>query len=149
MSQTLVTAIFVFLAVSLGTISFVLVGEWFRERSRAGKVVRQLEEFALESFGPQGPDALLREQARRGGALEPLLAQFPQLHDVQKLMRQGGTKWSLSTFALLTVGSGIGFGLATFLASRLWAAGILAAAFGAALPYLTVKRRAEKRLRMF
>jgi tight adherence protein B len=149
MSQTLVTAIFVFLAVSLGTISFVLIGEWIRERGRAGKVVRQLEEFARESFGPQGPDALLREQARRAGGLEPILAQFPQLHDVQKLMRQGGTTWSLTTFFLLTIGLGAGFGLATFLASRLWAAGILAAVFGATLPYLTVKRRSEKRLRLF
>ena len=149
MNQTTVTALFVFLAVSLGTVSLVLIVETFRERRRAGKVVRQLEDFARESFGPHGQNALLREQARQGGALEPVLARLPQLHDIQKLMHQGGTSWSLSTFFVLTLGLGAGLGFSAFLLTRMLLAGILAAGLGASLPYLTVKRRSSRRLRRF
>lgn len=149
MNQTTITAFLVFLAVALGTVSFVLVVETIRERRRSGNVVRQLEDFARESFGPQGQNALLREQARHAGALEPVLARIPQLHDVQKLMRQGGTTWSLSTFFLLTWGLGAGFGLSAYLLSRMFLAGVFAAIVGASLPYLTIKRRAALRLRKF
>ena len=149
MNQTTLTAFFVFLAVALGTVSFVLIVETIRERRRTGNVMRQLEEFARTSFGPQGQNALIREQARHGGALEPVLARLPQLHDIQKLMHQGGTTWSLTTFFLLTVGLGAGFGFSAFLLSRILFAGILAAVFGASLPYLTVKRRSALRLRRF
>jgi len=148
MNPVTLTALLVFLAVALGTISVVLLIEWVRERRRAGRVVRQLEDFARESFGPQGPDALLREQVRRG-PLEPVLARLPRLHDVQRMMRQGGTTWSLSTFFLLTLGFGVGLGLATLLLTQLWLAGLAAVVFGASLPYLTVKRRSVRRLRLF
>ena len=127
----------------------MLIVETFRERRRAGKVVRQLEDFARESFGPHGQNALLREQARQGGALEPVLARLPQLHDIQKLMHQGGTSWSLSTFFVLTLGLGAGLGFSAFLLTRMLLAGILAAGLGASLPYLTVKRRSSRRLRRF
>jgi tight adherence protein B len=149
MNQTTITALFVFLAVALGTLSFVLIVEAIRERTRAGKVVRQLESFANENFGPEGQAAILRDQARHGGALEPVLARLPQLHDIQRLMHQGGTKWSLTTFFLLTLGLGAGFGVGTLLATRMLLAAGVAAVFGALLPYLTVKRRAARRLNRF
>jgi len=149
MNPVTLTALLVFLAVALGTISVVLVIEWVRERRRAGKVVRQLEDFARESFGPQGPDALIREQVRRGGALEPMLARLPRLHDVQRMMQQGGTKWSLSTFFLLTLGLGVAAGIAGLLMTQYWLFALVAAVIGAFLPYLTVKRRAVKRIRLF
>jgi len=149
MNPVTLTALLVFLAVALGTISVVLTIEWVRERRRAGKVVRQLEDFARESFGPQGPDALIREQVRRGGALEPMLARLPRLHDVQRMMQQGGTKWSLSTFFLLTLGLGVAAGIAGLLMTQYWLFALVAAVIGAFLPYLTVKRRAVKRIRLF
>jgi tight adherence protein B len=149
MNPVTLTALLVFLAVALGTVSVVLLIEWVRERRRAGKVVRQLEDFARESFGPQGPDALLREQVRRGGALEPMLARLPRLHDIQRMMQRGGTTWSLSTFFLLTLGLGAAAGIAGLLMTQYWLFALVAAAIGAFLPYLTVKRRAVKRIRRF
>ena len=148
MDPTLVTALLVFTAVALGTVSVVFVGEFIRDRMRARNVVKQLQRFAEDTLDDDGRE-LFRATQQRQGALDPVLGRLPSMQDVAILLDRGRTPWSLSTFFLLTVGLGVGFGLMVLLLSRFLPLAILAAALGALLPYMYARRRASKRLRMF
>jgi tight adherence protein B len=147
MDPTLVTAIAVFMAVSLGTVSLVLVGEWVRERTRARRVVQELRAFARDSLDVD-PEIVKRERGEPS-SLELFFARVPQLRDVGHLLERGKTEWSITTFFLLTVGLGIGVGLAAFSLFRFFPAAILASVIAAALPFMYVKRRATLRMRRF
>jgi tight adherence protein B len=145
---TLVTALFVFLAIALGTISVVFVIEGVRDRVRARGLVRQLESWARESLDRGTTDALLAERTR-GGALDPLLARIPTFRDIANLLEQGQTRWSSQTFFLLSLGLAVALGAAVGAFFRDSALAGLAAAGGALMPYWYVKRRASLRLRAF
>jgi tight adherence protein B len=145
---TLLTAILVFAAVSLGTVSLAFVGEFVRDRFRARSVVKQLQRFAEETLDDDGRELFRRAQQKQG-AFDPMLQRVPSMQDVAILLDRGKTPWSLSTFFLLTLGLGVGFGLFTLLLSRYLPLAILATALGAALPYLYARRRASARLAKF
>jgi tight adherence protein B len=147
MDPTLVTATAVFLAVSLGTVSLVLVAEWVRERTRARRVVQELRAFARDSLDVD-PE-IIKQERGEPSSVELLFARVPQLRDVGHLLERGKTKWSLTTFFLLTVGLGVGVGLASFSLFRFLPAAILASVIAAALPFAYVKRRATLRMRRF
>lgn len=148
MDQTLLTSLLVFAAVALGTVSVVFVGEFIRDRMRARNVVKQLQRFAEDTLDDDGRELFRRAQEKHG-ALDPVLHRIPSMQDIAILLDRGRTPWSLSTFFLLTLGLGVGFGLMVFLLSRFLPLAILAAALGALLPYIYARRRASKRLRMF
>ena len=150
MDPTLVTALLVFLAFTLGTISLVLVLEWLRERFRAKNVVRKLESWAKESLDRTGSDAIL---ADTGGVqnrwLGPVIARIPQLRDLEALLGQGATKWSVTTFVLMSLGLGVALGLATWLFSQILIAGVIAAVLAGMVPYTVARRRARRRMQAF
>jgi len=138
----------VFIAVALGTVSLALLGEWVRQRRRARNVYGQLQTFVEERFAA-GQDDLVRRYRETGGSLDATLARLPHFKDVGLLLEQGGTTWSLQTYFLLSCGLALGAGFAVLLASRLWPAGLIAAGFGALIPFFIVRRRARRRLRAF
>ncbi len=148
MDPTFVTALVVFAAVALGTVSVVFLGEFIRDRMRARNVVKQLQRFAEDTLDDDGRELFRRAQLKPG-ALDPVLHRVPSMQDVAILLDRGRTPWSLSTFFLLTLGLGVGFGLMVFLLSRYLPLAILATALGALLPYIHARRRASRRLRMF
>jgi tight adherence protein B len=138
----------VFLAVALGTVAIALLVEFFRERLRGRRMFGQLRRLAQE--GPdEASEALLRRPGYQQKLLDPVLAHLPHAADVSLLMQQGGLTWGLQTFAILTLGLAASLGLATLLVSRLWLATLVATLFGAVIPYLMIKRRAAKRMRLF
>jgi tight adherence protein B len=145
---TLLTAILVFAAVALGTVSFVFVGEFIRDRMRARNVVKQLTRFAEETLDDDGREIFRRAQAKQG-ALDPALSRLPSSQDLAILLDRGRTPWSLSTFYLLTFGLAIGFGLVTLLLGRYLPLAIVLAVVGAFLPYIYCRRRATNRMRKF
>lgn len=148
MDPTTLTAVLVFAAVALGTVSIVFLGEFVRDRVRARNVVKQLQRFAEDTLDDDGREIWRATQERRG-ALDPLLHRVPSMRDIAVLLDRGRTPWSLTTFFLLTVGLAVGLGLAAFLLTRFLPGGILAAVVGALLPYLIARRRATLRMRAF
>ncbi len=138
----------VFLAVALGTVAIALLLEFSRERLRGRKMVGQLRRLAQE--GPdEASDALIRRPGFQQKLFDPILAHLPHAADIALLMQQGGLQWTLQTYAVVTLGLALSFGLAAALIFRLWLAGLAAALFAASIPYVVIKRKAAKRMGQF
>jgi tight adherence protein B len=146
MNATLLTAIIIFAAVTLGTLSLALGVEWLRERRQAKTVLGQLRTFSREVDAAGGT---LLQQRLEADWVKRLQRVLPSTRDLALLMDRGQTDWGLGPFLLLTFGLGLGFGLLVGIGAGSLALGIAAAAFGAWLPFLVVKRRAAKRMDKF
>lgn len=142
------TALVVFAAVALGTVSIVLVVEFIRGRLRARSVMRQLEVLG-ETGGDPLASGLLKAPAASEGFLGPLAARMPSLRDIAALLEQGRTRWSLTTFVILTFGLAAALGLMVLAAGGNLVVASIAALVGASLPYGIASRRATMRLRRF
>jgi tight adherence protein B len=146
-SQTWITALLIFFAVALGTISLAMVVEWFQERRRQREALRQLRAFTNDELDEGGVVHL------RGGELprwfRPIAARIPAFQDLDLMMEQANLKGHLPLFLLATIGLPVALGLATLAVTRFWPAALLAAVLGAALPYAVVRRRRTKRLYSF
>jgi tight adherence protein B len=145
-----IAAIAAFVAVGLGTASLILVWEWFRERSRRSALTGQLRSLA-EQVGADaaGAQTILRAAVADSPTLQMLVTRLPQLRDAEFMLAQAGMTWTLQTLLLLTFGFGFGFGAAALILSRSFLIAAAAAAFGAFLPYMYVRRRRTKRYAAF
>jgi tight adherence protein B len=146
-TSTWITALLIFFAVALGTISLALIVEWFQERRRQREALRQLRAFTNDELDDGG---VLRF---RGSEVplwfRPIAARVPAFQDLDLMMEQAGMKGHLPLFLLGTIGLPIALGLATLALTRLWPAALVAAVLGASLPYAVVRRRRTKRLYAF
>jgi tight adherence protein B len=146
-----VPAIILFVAVGLGVLSLALLWEWWSERRQRGEIAARLKGMASgegggqDAFGDLFRDTKLSEVTW----MEPLVAKLPHTRDLQHLLEQADVTWRVGTFFLLTVGAAVAMGLAGFVVGRMWVIGLAAAAFGATLPYIYVRRRKTKRLEAF
>jgi tight adherence protein B len=143
-------AILLFIAVGLGVLSLALMWEWWRDRSQRREITQRLSgmasgQSASDPFGDLFRDTKLSEVTW----MEPLVARLPHTRDLQHMLEQADVTWRVGTFFLLTVGASIAMGMGAYVVARLWVVGIAAAAFGASLPYIYVKRRKTKRLEAF
>lgn len=146
MNATLITAIIVFAAVTLGTLSLALAVEWIRERRLANTVLKQLRGFA-DQLDEEG-SAVMKQRAQQDW-VTALQRRMPSLRDLQITMDRGKTEWGVGTFLLASAGLGIGFGLLVGIGMGTMLGGIVFAAMGAAIPYMIVKRRAAARMAKF
>lgn len=144
--STWATALLVFFAVALGTISLALLVEWFQERRRQREALRQLRAFTNDDPEEGG---ILSAGADVPRWFRPIAARVPAFQDLDLMMEQAGMKGHLPLFLMSTIGLPVGLGLATLAATRLWPAAILAAGIGGMLPYVVVRRRRTKRLYAF
>jgi tight adherence protein B len=143
-------AILIFVAVGLGVLALALVWEWWADRRQRREVAQRLEGMASGAPGKDPFGDLFRDtKLSEVSWMEPLMAKLPHTRDLQHLLEQADVPWRVGTFFLLTVGAAIAMGLAGFVVGRLWIIGIAAAAFGASLPYVYIKRRKSKRLEAF
>ena len=145
MNGTVFTAIVIFVAVTLATLSIALAFEWLRERSQARSVLKKLRTFAddLDRVDP------LRRARAESRWMAAAMRRFPSLQDLAILMDRGKTNWGMVPFLLMTLGLGLGAGLMVGYLIKSVLAGAVAAAMGAAVPYLVVKRRAQRRMDQF
>ena len=144
--STWATALLIFFAVALGTISVALLVEWSQERRRQREALRQLRAFTNDE--PQEGGIL----SQGGGVphwFQPVAARIPAFQDLDLMMEQGGLKGHLPLFLMGTIGLTVALGLATLAVTRLWPAAMIAALLGAFLPYGIVRRRRAKRLYAF
>jgi tight adherence protein B len=143
---TLATAVLVFLTVALGTLSLALLTEWFQERKRQRDALKQLRAFTNSE-----PESSIL--SFRGGDLphwfQPIAARVPVFQDLDLMMEQAGMKGRVPTLIFSTLGAGAAAGVVTLMLTRFMGAAILAAAIAAAIPFMVVRRRRNKRLYAF
>ncbi len=140
----------ILLTAGLGFVSLILLWEWARGFRRQRQATRQLK--GIERPDPIGTTSgsLIREGKGKAPAwVEPILAKLPQARDVEHLLSQADMSWTMGTFLLLSLGLASTFGVVALLVARGWIVPVGAAAFGASLPYLHVRRRRAKRVAAF
>jgi tight adherence protein B len=149
-SDLWLTALLAFVTVALGTVSTVLLWEWFREQHRKRRMMEEIRSLADEQLGaPSGGAALLRSTVFQSSWLRPLIARVPQFRDAEFLLQRAGLSWTVQTLLLMSVGMAIAVGLMVLIASRSMAIALVATAAGAMGPNLYVRRRRARRLNAF
>jgi tight adherence protein B len=144
-------AVAAFIAVALAVMSLAMAWEWWRDRRRSRDITRR-----LTGMGPVGekpsdlfPDLFREQRLAESKWMELVLARLPHTRDLQHLLNQSDVPWRAGTFLLVTFGAAVALGLASLIATGLWIVALGAAAFGASVPYMWVRRKKTKRLRAF
>ncbi len=145
-TTTWAAALFIFLAVALGTLSFALIIEYFQERRRQQDALRQLRAFTDED---QAGGLLRGADGEMPRWLRPIAARIPAFQDLDLMMDQADLKGHLPTFLLGTIGLSLAFGIGLLTLTRYWPAALIAAVIGASIPYLIVRYRRNKRMYKF
>jgi len=149
-SSIWVPALVAFLAVALGTVSVVILWEWFQEQQRKRQMVEQLRSLANEPIeGPANRSTVFRSAVLESPWLRPIISRVPQLRDAGFILQQAGVSWTLQTLFLLSIGTAIGLGSVTLIMSRSVPVAFVATIIGAMLPTMYVRRRRTKRLNAF
>jgi tight adherence protein B len=146
-STTWITALLVFFAVALGTISVALVVELLQERKRQREALRQLRAFTNDEPEEQGILRLGSHELPRW--FRPIAARVPAFQDVELMMEQAGMTSHVPMFLLSSIGLSVGLGLALLGLTRWWPAAVLAALLGALMPYSVVRFKRNKRIGAF
>jgi tight adherence protein B len=137
--------------VTFGTISVALIYEWIQEHGRQRAVRKQLSQLqAMAAGGGAGPNAILRKDAAAHG--NPLLAaafRIPAIASIEGTLREAGMSWSLGTFLLDSMGSGLASALFIEIVTEFPGLALIAALAGAFLPLGYIRRRRRLRLQAF
>lgn len=147
-----ILALLAFAAVACAVLMLALLWEWWNERRKQKEITDRLDSMARGETGPAGDPFgnLFREAAESEMKwLAPVVSRFPHTRDLQHLLDQADTKWRVGSFLLFTIGAAMAMGLAAFVFAGYWIVALAVAAFGAAVPYLIVRRRKTKRLEAF
>jgi tight adherence protein B len=145
-TTTWAAALFIFLAVALGTLSVALLIEYFQERRRQQQALHQLRAFTDED---QAGGLLRAADGEMPRWLRPLAARIPAFQDLDLMMDQADLKGHMPTFLLGTLGLSSAFGIGLLTLTRYWPAALIAAVIGASIPYLIVRYRRNKRMYRF
>jgi len=145
-------ALLVLVAGGLGLVSLILLFEWgraFRKQRAARKQLKGIDRRAVAA--QSDPTSVLYREERAGLApwLEAIVARLPQVRDVEHLLSQADTTWSVGTFLLMSVGLGVTLALIAVTILKGWPLALGAGLFGSVIPYLYVRRRRTKRIRAF
>ncbi|HJR15759.1 MAG TPA: hypothetical protein VJ808_02815, partial [Gemmatimonadales bacterium] len=149
-SSIWVPALIAFLAVALGTVSLVILWEWFQEQQRKRQMVDQLRSLANEPIdAPTGGSTVFRSAVLESSWLRPIISRVPQLRDAGFILQQAGVSWTLQTLFLLSIGLAVAIGSMTLILSRSIPVAVIATAIGGMLPTMYVRRRRTKRMNAF
>ena len=104
---------------------------------------------ALSAGGSEEGEASIikRRLLAESAPLQQLVLSLPRIRELDRLLQQAGSSWSVGTFVLLT----FVFGIAAFFLAKLipllhWGFAVLIAMGGSALPFLYILRKRAKRL---
>lgn len=149
-------AVGLFLAVALGVICLSLLWEGVRRYRQEREVGRRLQELSrlsagLEDGSESDRDPLFRpdDDGEEPAWAAVVMRLVPRREDLRRLLEQADTDWGVATFLLLTLGLGAGAGLGSSVLLDGPVGPLLAAAGGAALPYLHLRRKAKRRAEAF
>jgi len=142
-------AVLIFATVALGTVTVALVVQWAIELRQRRVVVRQLRDFTAVTPGAVSP-ALLRDVAATEAQwLQAIASRLPQVRGLSSMLERAGVPMTTQSFLVVSLGLAAGAGLAMLLAFPIWPAVMLAAVVAGALPYLYVRRKANRRFAGF
>jgi tight adherence protein B len=147
-ATTLVPAALIFAAVAFGTISLALLVDILQEQSRRREAMRQLRSFTNNPQG-DGPGLLRGFEGQIPDWLVPMVSRVPALEDLRLMLEQAGSSMPLARFLVISMGLALSLGLGILVLTLQWIPGIVAAAFGAALPYLIFRQKRKKRFYRF
>jgi tight adherence protein B len=149
-SSIWVPALVAFLAVALGTVSLIILWEWFQEQQRKRQMVDQLRSLANEPIeGSANRSTVFRSAVLESPWLQPIVSRVPQLRDAGFVLQQAGMTWTLQTLFLSSIGLAVAFGSMTLIMSQSFLVAIIATAIGGMLPMMYVRRRRTKRMNAF
>lgn len=146
----MIPALLVFLVVSLGTGSLVLLGGWVREQRDRREVMRQMR--MLAAGRPGEPEAAAQSLLREDEDvpwLEAARARFPKLAGIGELLVQSGLSWGLQRFVVLSAVGALVGGVGALVVEGGGMAVPVSAFCGGLLPYFRVRRARRKRLAAF
>lgn len=146
-----IPAVLAFAMVALAVLSLALAWEWWRDRRRSKEIIRRLSGISERGEKPSETfhELFHEERLTESEWLEPIVARLPHTRDLQHLLSQADMQWRAGTFLLITFGGAIALGLAAYVVAGLWIVALAAAAFGASVPYMWVRRKKTKRLNAF
>lgn len=147
-------AVGLFLAVGLGVICLSLIWEGVRRYQQQREVGRRLEELSRVGAGAGADSERDPLFLSDGDGDDPAWAAaalqlVPRREDLRRLLEQADTDWGVGTFLLLTLGLGAGVGLGSSVLLGGPVGPLLAAAGGAVLPYVHLRRKASRRAEAF
>jgi len=152
MNPQLIPALVAFAAMALAVVAAALFWEGIRGIRRRRAVEKELRKLSGRERGPGSGESvkLLKEEAvPLPEWLQPISNRFPRMSDIQLLLEQSHSGWSVGTFLLMTAGFAIGSGTLLLL----FGLGLLPSMAGAALaggiPYFLLLRKRQKRLKEF
>lgn len=153
-SSRVLVALVAFGAVALGVVTLALLWEGVRILLRRRSVEKQLQRLRSDKdhqLGTRGVDSSLLKEEREPLPewMEPLAARLPSLTDLEIFLEQAKSSWSVGTYLLLTIGVALGVGTLLLLFGFNVLIALAGAGFGAAIPYVIVVRRRNKRVRAF
>jgi len=137
-----------FAGVALGSLGLALLIEWYFEWRQRRVVQEQLRSLSRPRGDPDSP--VLRAGADDElGWLGIVGAEGALMGRMRARIEKAGVKWTAQSYLLITLGLSIGMGLAALIVTGFWFVGIIAAAIGAWIPSVYLKRQEQKRINAF
>jgi tight adherence protein B len=138
--------VFAFIAAVL-----LLEGLYLTWHAYKGPAARRIEQRlrAMAAGGNAGGEASILKQRMLNEAepLQRFLLGMPRIRELDRLLQQAGSSWSVSFFLLLSLAVGIGAFLAVSLVPLLhWMVAVLAGAGAALFPLLFILRKRSTRM---
>ncbi len=125
---------------------------WYSSTRGAGaKQIQRRLQVLSAGDGDAAPETSIVKKRLLSEALplEHLLLSVPRVHELDRLLVQSGTGWSVSKLLGLTAAAAlVGFALGTALLSTVWFGGLLAAVLLGVAPSLWVMRQRGRRLQL-
>lgn len=153
LSSRTVIAIAAFAAVALAVVALALLWEGIRGFSRQRSLSRELRRISERAQIARGraleSGEILRTERTLPDWLAPVAGRVPGLNDIQLMLEQARSPWSVATFLTLTLGLAFGFGAVAAVFGFGVVGALACAAVGAVIPYLLVARRRNRRLHSF
>ena len=153
---TLFQVITLLVVVGLFTVSLALLWEGVRRGLRARAAARALRQIArpaerVAAKGEPTRSNLLHDDpaASVPAWLEPILLRLPHKEDLQRLLDQAASGWSVATVLMICVGCAVVSGLLISVLVPVPVAALVAAMVGAYLPIVFLKVKRHRRFKAF
>lgn len=146
-----ITAFLVFCAAVFSTLAAALIWEVVRDALKRREVAKRLKPVLMELGAEEKArsDSIVRQFEGEAGLFSELFSSLPGLARAESLIRDARVDLRPESFFVITFGLAFGLGVAAFLLSGFALLALLFAVFGAATPYLYLRRKAKVRLQTF
>jgi tight adherence protein B len=141
----------VFILLAFIALVLLLEGLYLTWNAYRGPEAKKIESRlrAMSAGGSGGAEASILKQRllSEAPALQRWLLGLPRIGELDKLLQQSGSTWSVTVFAVMTLIVGVGaFVLVSFVPLLHWAFCALTAVAAGALPLLYILRKRHKRM---